>query len=62
MSVLSILKSFKFEAKVLIPFLLCTGILFKTVHSINDREKDVNVEKLPYCDEQLINDRGNSKK
>lgn len=68
MSVLSILNSFKkCDAKVLIPLVFVVGFFLKTVHSISpaasDRKiNDGNVETLPFCDEQLINDRGNAKR
>lgn len=68
MSVLSILNRFKFEAKFLVPFIFAVGLLLKTVNSSSspvssdNSDNEVNVEKLPFCDEQLLNDRGNSKR
>lgn len=64
MSVLSILNRFKFDAKYLVPLVFVVGIFLKSVNTTaSDRdENDINVEKLPFCDENLINDRGNSKR
>lgn len=65
MSVLSILKCFKVDAKLLIPIILIVGLLFKNVSSSNspvDADADVIREKLPFCDEKLINERDVSKR
>lgn len=63
MSVLSILNRLKIEANVLVPLLFAFGLLLKTAYTTSDHnENDITVEKLPFCDEQLIHDRGNSKR
>lgn len=65
MSVLSIIN--RVEAKYLVPIIFTIGLLFKCI-SCNSpatqsrEEADVIVEKLPFCDENLINDRLQSKR
>lgn len=67
MSVLSIFKCLKVDAKLLIPIIFFVGLLFKNVSSAispvsDDEDIDVVREKLPFCDEKLIFDRDVSKR
>lgn len=64
MSVLSILKCLKVDAKFLLPLLIVVGILFKNVNSNSpvDADSDESVGKLPFCDENLISERDVSKR
>lgn len=60
LSILSRLKSVKF----LLPIIVI-GFLLKSVNSSpheSDSDAEVTVEKLPFCDENLINDRQHSKR
>jgi hypothetical protein len=66
MGVLSILNRLKFDAKLWVP-LIFVGFIIRSVNSTSpvaseNGDVDINVEKLSYCDEQLLNDRGNSKR
>lgn len=65
MSVLSILN--RVETKYLIPIIFVIGLLFKCSTSNSPvsqsrNEADINVEKLPFCDENLIKNRQHSKR
>ncbi|CRK97783.1 CLUMA_CG011162, isoform A [Clunio marinus] len=66
MSILSVLKLVKINAKYLLPFFLIVGIVIKSVSS-NLYDSQVknsqinNVGNLPYCDENIIKDRTASK-
>lgn len=65
MSVLSVFKSLKVEAKYLIPIILFVGFFLRNVSSntpIADADADSKVEKLPFCDENLIAERDVSKR
>lgn len=67
MSVLSILNRLKVDAKFLIPIVFVFGLLLRSVNSVSPAtssrdDTKVNVEKLPFCDENLINDRHQSKR
>jgi hypothetical protein len=66
MSVMSILSRLKFDVKYLIPFIFL-GVLLKSVSSNSPVSQSIDdpsakVEKLPFCDDKLINDRGISKR
>lgn len=64
MSVLSIFKCLKNDAKFIVPLLIIVGFLFKNVNSNSpvDADSDASVGKLPFCDEKLINERVVSKR
>lgn len=65
MSVLSVLKCFKFDVKFLVPIIIVVGLLIKNVSSnlpVADGDTSKNVEKLPFCDENLITEREVSKR
>lgn len=65
MTVLSIYKCLKLQAKYIIPILIIVSIVIKNVSSNSPAQDDgggVSVEKLPYCNEDLINDRDVSKR
>ena len=62
MGVLSILKSLSYEKNFLISIVF-VGILFKSVYSTLPTSDDpVSVEKLSFCNENVINDRAGSKR
>ena len=64
MSVLSILNRLKVDAKFVVPLLFVIGILAKNVfcNSPATSREDEKLEKLPFCDEDLINDRASVSK
>lgn len=66
MSVLSILSRLKVDAKYFIPIIVVVfGLWLRSVDSLSSPTQsrdDGNVEKLPFCDENLINDRAVSKR
>ena len=57
MGVLSVFNRFSFQPKFLVPFIFAVGLLLKTVTTLSpvssDVNDEINVEKLPFCDEQL---------
>lgn len=61
---LSVLKCLKFDPKFLVPIIIVVGFLFKNVSSNSPVTDDTttNIEKLPFCDENLINERDVSKR
>ena len=66
MSVLSVFKCLRFEVKYLIPIVFVIGLLFKNVSSNSpaaDGDTDSSkLQKLPFCDENLIAERDVSKR
>lgn len=67
MSVLSILNRVKVEVKFLIPIIFVIGLFCKVVSSNSpapsgDEDVNINVEKISFCDENLVNDRHHSKR
>lgn len=67
MNVFSILNILKVDAKYLVSIIFVLGLIYKSGCSDPPATKveddaDINVKDLPYCDENLINDRAVTKR
>jgi hypothetical protein len=62
MTGLCLLKCFKANAGILIPIIICSFGLIKCIHATSVEAEDVEVKKLPFCDENLATKRADARR